>query len=524
MGALTSSPAWAELTRHREELRAASLRDIVLSDPKRLLHCQIALQGLRFNYALNFVTPKTIELLAKLAVHAQLESQRARMFAGEKINVSEKRAVLHTALRRKMAGPLMLDGHDVAEDIRVTHAKMAKFADDVRQGKWLGAQGKPIRHIINIGIGGSDLGPRLATEALALQASGPAVHFVANADAFELLAALKNLDAAETLFVVVSKTFTTEETLLNAHTARQWLIDKLGDKAIARHFVAVSSRIDGAKDFGIAPANIFPMGDYVGGRFSLWSSVGLSVMLAIGPENFQSLCDGAFAMDEHFRTAPLAENMPVIFALLGIWQRNFLDACAFAVLPYSERLRNLPRYLQQLEMESNGKSVTRADQPIDYATAPIVFGDCGTISQHSFHQWLHQGSDIAAIDFIAATADDLGQPLHHRSLLTNMTAQAAAFAFGQTKTKEPQKNCLGGRSCNLILLDRLDPRHLGLLIALYEHKVFVEGAIWDLNSFDQPGVELGKRLAQGLAAGAPATGKEEAFLADLLRLASTPTK
>jgi glucose-6-phosphate isomerase len=522
--ALTATPAWKELARHRDELKATSLHEVVLGDPARLAHCQIACEGLRFNYALNFVTPRTIELLAKLAAQEKLESWRARMFAGEKINTGENRAVLHTALRQKGDTPLMLDGRDVIRDVRSVHERMAKFALDVRAGKWTGATGKPIRHIVNIGIGGSDLGPRLAVEALALQASGPSVRFVANADVFELLPAIKNIDPAETLFLVVSKTFTTEEALLNARTARQWLIEKLGDKAVVRHFIAVSSNVGEAEAFGIAPANIFPMGDWVGGRFSLWSAVGLSVMLAIGPENFQRMCDGAFAMDEHFRTAPFAQNMPVLFGLLGVWQRNFLSSSARAVLPYSERLRDLPRYLQQLEMESNGKTVMRYGKPVDFATAPIIFGECGTVGQHSFHQWLHQGSDIAAADFIAVAEDDLGHAAHHKALLANMAAQATALAFGRTDAHEPQKIYAGGRPCNLLLLDRLDPYRFGLLIALYEHKIFVEGAIWGLNSFDQPGVELGKQLVRGLAAGTPPQGKDEAFLAELFRLASGSTK
>ncbi|HUY69150.1 MAG TPA: glucose-6-phosphate isomerase, partial [Alphaproteobacteria bacterium] len=392
MAGLADTPAWQELARHRQELDAASLRDLVFADKDRLAHCQIAAAGLRLNYALQFATPKTVDFLARLAAQERLEDWRARMVHGDKINNTENRAVLHTALRQTSDAPVMVDGKDVIPDIRAVRGRMARFADDVRSGQWKGAAGKPIRAIVNIGIGGSDLGPRLATEALAPYADGPKAHFVANADAFELLRATKNLDPAETLFIVVSKTFTTEETLLNAGAARRWLTDKLGDDAVSRHFVAVSANIAAARKFGIEAGHIFPIWDWVGGRFSLWSAVGLAVMLAIGPARFAAMCDGAAAMDAHFMTAPLAQNMPVLLGLLGIWQRNFLDRRGLAVLPYSERLRNLPRYLQQLEMESNGKSTTREGAHTDYETAPALFGDCGTISQHSFHQWLHQGS------------------------------------------------------------------------------------------------------------------------------------
>ncbi len=524
MTSLTETPAWRELVRHRDELKALSLRDLAATDNGRLKHCQIAVDGLRLNYALNAVTPKTIELLAALATQQRLEDLRARMDAGEKINTGENRAVMHMALRRKENTPLMIDGRDIGADVRVVQKRMTQFANDIRGGKWLGATGKPIRHIVNIGIGGSDLGPRLAVEALALHAKGPRVHFVANADAFELLAAVKDLDPYETLFVVVSKTFTTEETLLNARTARQWLIGKLGDAAVARHFVAVSANVKEAQAFGIAAENIFPIWDWVGGRFSLWSAVGLGVMLAIGPENFQSMLDGAAAMDRHFMTAPLNANMPVMFGLLAVWQRNFLNVPAVAVLPYCERLRNLPRYLQQLSMESNGKSVTRDGMRVDYATAPVIFGDCGTVGQHSFHQWLHQGSDFAVADFIAVAEDDLDQSVHHRAVLANMAAQATAFAFGNTNPPKPQEVYEGGRSSNILLLDRLDPYTFGLLIALYEHRIFVEGAIWNLNSFDQPGVELGKKLARSLGGKNPPEGRDGAFLAELFQIASTPIK
>ncbi|MDE2029412.1 MAG: glucose-6-phosphate isomerase, partial [Alphaproteobacteria bacterium] len=329
----------------------------------------------------------------------------------------------------------------------------------------------------------------------------------ANADASDLESALDGLDPAQTLFVVVSKTFTTQETLLNAHAARRWLVEKLGEEAVARHFVAVSANLAGTAAFGIPGANVFPMWDWVGGRFSLWSAAGLSLALAVGNDSFRELLSGAAAMDEHFLAAPLERNMPVLLALLGIWNRNFLNMPALAVLPYCEALRELPRYLQQLEMESNGKAAARGGMA-DYDTAPVLFGECGTVGQHSFHQWLHQGTTRIAADFIGVAADEMNRPDCHRALMANLAAQIGALAFGQRKADAPQDMYPGGRPSNLILLDRLDPRRLGALLALYEHKVFVQGVIWDINSFDQPGVELGKRLARGLekGGGIPASG------------------
>ncbi len=513
---LIQTPLWQELRRHKESLQPGSLRDLVFADAARLDHCQIACSGLRLNFALNFVTPKTIELLAKLAMQQKLDEERARMFRGEKINTTENRAVLHTALRQKSNQPVLVDGHDVIPEIRATRRRMAQFANDVREGRWLGATGKPVKHIVNIGVGGSDLGPRLAVRALTSFAKGPAVHFVANADAFELLSLIEKLDPAETLFIVVSKTFTTQETLLNAQTARRWLSGKLGEPAVAKHFVAVSANRKEVEKFGMTGDHLFPIWDWVGGRYSLWSAAGLSIMLAIGPDHFDKMCDGAAAMDDHFRTEPFTRNAPALLALLGIWNRNFLETTAQAILPYTERLRDLPRYLQQLEMESNGKSVARYGSALDYATAPVIFGDCGTVGQHSFHQCLHQGSDIVPADFIGIVEDDLNQPDHHRALNANMIAQAGALAFGRPQASKPQDVYPGNRPANLILLDRLDPFHFGLLIALYEHKVFAQGAIWNINSFDQPGVELGKQMARALEAGKPAPADKEAvFLAHL---------
>ncbi|NTU76583.1 MAG: glucose-6-phosphate isomerase [Alphaproteobacteria bacterium] len=496
---MTQTPAWKALRAQQEKTLLVTLRALFAADENRATRWTFSLGGLTADFSRNPVTDETLALLVKLAEAQGLEEWRARLFAGDKINNTEDRAVLHTALRQQNAAPVSVEGRDVGPDIRALHEKMASFANAVRRGQWRGTTGQPIRQIVNIGIGGSDLGPRLVVSALRAYVEGPTVHFVANADAADLLNALSACDPATTLFVVVSKTFTTQETLLNARTARTWLVEKLGAAAVEQHFVAVSANLIAAQEFGIASANIFPMWDWVGGRFSLWSSVGLSVALAMGWDHFKALLAGAAAMDEHFRTAPLLQNIPALMALIGIWHRNFQGATCQAVLPYSERLRELPRYLQQLEMESNGKSVTREGAPVDYATAPAVFGDCGTISQHSFHQWLHQGTDRTPVDFVGVRQDDLGQPEHHAVLLAHMEAQAKALAFGREESNPARANP-GNKPSTLLWLERLDPENLGLLLALYEHKVFVQGVIWNVNSFDQWGVELGKKLAAEMLA------------------------
>jgi glucose-6-phosphate isomerase len=474
------------------------MAELFAADPARLERFSLATDGLRLTYAFQKASAETLALLADLAAQQDVALWRTRMFGGDKINVTEDRAVLHTALRHVGTAPVLVDGVDVMPDIHALQTRIAAFVDQIRSGAWTGATGLPLRTIVNIGIGGSDLGPRMATEALQAYVADLDVHFVANADAFEIDGVLKKIDPAQTLFVVVSKTFTTAETLLNARTAREWLVAKLGQEAVAKHFVAVSVNELEVEKFGIPVANMFPMWDWVGGRFSVWSAVGLVLQLAIGTKNFTDFLAGADAMDAHFQTAPLASNMPVMLAMLGIWNRNFLEAPALAVLPYCERLRNFPRYLQQLEMESNGKSVTREGLPVDFETAPVLFGECGTVGQHSFHQWLHQGTTAIPADFIAIATDDLGKTAHHRVVLSNLAAQMGALAFGQKTAASPHDVYPGGRSSNLILLERLDPFHLGMLLALYEHKVFVQGVIWGINSFDQPGVELGKRMAKGL--------------------------
>jgi glucose-6-phosphate isomerase len=491
------------------------LADIVTNDPQRLDGCALAVDGFGFNYALQRVTAETVSLLTALAEQQNLAAWRTKMFAGEVVNTTEHRAALHTALRAK-TGSIIIDGHDVLPEIRAMHQRMATFTTGVHEGRRTGATDKKFKHVVNIGIGGSDLGPRLAVRALTPYATHVQTHFVANADAFDLTSVIKNLDPAETLFVVVSKTFTTQETLLNAQTARKWVEDKLGSGAAAKHFVAVSTNLKAIKEFGISEDCTFPMWDWVGGRYSLWAAVGLSLMLAIGAENFTAMLDGAATMDAHFLNAPFAKNIPVMMALLGIWNRNFLGVPTLAILPYAERLRRLPRYLQQLDMESNGKSVTRDGTMTDYATAPVIFGDCGTVAQHSFHQWLHQGTDGVAADFIGVCEDDLNQPEHHRMMSMNLAAQATTLAFGREAAK-PHEAYQGNRSSSIITLKRMNPHYLGMLLAAYEHKIFTQGLIWNINSFDQPGVELGKIIAHGLENQAIAPAPMNRFAANLLK-------
>jgi glucose-6-phosphate isomerase len=511
---VTKSLAWQNLVRHKEALGTKTSADLIADEPERLKKYEIAHEGLRFNFACQHASAETLMLLTELARQQDVAGWRTRMFAGDKINQTENRAVLHTALRRRDATPLRVEGVDIMPALRAVQARMAAFVEEVRSGTMQGVTGKKIRTVVNIGIGGSDLGPRLVTQALCAFKSNIDVLFVANADGFDLQNAVKDLDPGETLFVVASKTFTSQETLLNAQRARQWLVEKLGRGAVEKHFVAVSANSAEVEKFGIPASRLFPLWDWVGGRFSLWSAVGLSITLAIGHKHFADLLVGAETMDAHFLSAPLASNMPVMMAMLGIWNRNFLDAPALAILPYSERLRDLPRFLQQLEMESNGKSVTRAGVKTDYETAPALFGDCGTVGQHSFHQWLHQGTTAIPADFIAVAADDLNEPQAHRALLSNLAAQMTALTFGQNQAAA-QDTYPGSRSSNLVMLAHLDPYRLGMLIALYEHKVFVQGVIWELNSFDQPGVELGKRMAKGLdphTAATPGKSPETAFL------------
>lgn len=491
----TEHPAWKACEDHYKVIKNIALDDL---SPNELC---IELGGVHIDMSKTHMTSETVDLLLNLARSQNVEAMRNRMFEGVVLNNTEERAVLHTALRAQDdAPPLVVGGQDVRASIAALHERMEGFVDAVRSGEWLGATGEAIKHVVNIGIGGSDLGPRLVAGALHDFTTGPKIHFVANIDPAEITDVLKQVDPATTLFVIASKTFTTQETLTNAHTARTWLASHLGEDAVAKHFVAASMAREEVEVFGIDPSHMFPMWDWVGGRYSVWSSVGLSVALGIGWGHFKSLLSGAAIMDQHFKTAPLEKNMPVMMAMAGIWYRNFWGSQAEAILPYSERLRDLPRYLQQLNMESNGKSVTRDGEAVTYPTGPIIFGECGSASQHSFHQWLHQGTGLVLSEFIGIERDAYAQPEHHKILNTHMQAQMSALQSGRQE-KDPAQTNVGNKPSIAVMLDQLDPCHLGMLLALYEHKVFVQGVIWDLNSFDQYGVQLGKKLATEIMVG-----------------------
>jgi glucose-6-phosphate isomerase len=504
--ALTGSLAWQALQTHRDENENLSLRDLFADNPKRFDQFHIKWDGIVFDFSRHLAVYETIQLLLGLARQQELESWRDKMFAGEKINNTEGRAVLHTALRRPQSDPLTVEGEDVTGFVHDVRTKMKKFCAQVHSGAWTGHTGKPIRTIVNIGIGGSDLGPYMVCEALKPWKK-PVIssHFVSNVDGTHIMETLKKLDPETTLFLIASKTFTTQETMANAATARRWLLERFDDEAaIAKHFVALSTNEQAVTDFGISADNMFPFKDWVGGRYSLWSAIGLSIALTIGYENFEKLLAGARAADEHFKTAPLEKNIPVLMGVLGLWYRNFWDVHAMAVLPYDQYLHRFPAFLQQLDMESNGKRVTRDGEEVDYATGPIVFGEPGTNGQHAFYQLIHQGTDVIPCDFIAPVKTQNPAGEHHTLLLANMVAQAQALAFGRTLEEakgNTQKVFEGNRPSSIFLLDEVNPYHLGQLIALYEHKVFVQGILWELNSFDQFGVELGKELAKQLLEG-----------------------
>ncbi|MCW2246076.1 glucose-6-phosphate isomerase [Azospirillum fermentarium] len=520
MSMLTQSAAWQSLSRHREALAGTSLRDLFAADHDRFSRFSLTAAGLTLDYSKNRITDETLDLLCALARQQGVEEWRDRMFTGEPINTTENRAVLHTALRAPAGASVTVGGHDVMPDVRAVLKRMGRFTKAVREGAWTGYTGQPITDVVNIGIGGSDLGPVMATEALRPYLHPQiGVHFVSNVDGTHMAETLEWMDPETTLFVIASKTFTTQETLANAHTARRWFMDAAGDdRHIARHFVAVSTNTAEVTAFGIDPDNMFGFWDWVGGRYSLWSAIGLPIALAIGMERFEEMLAGAHAMDQHFRTAPLNANMPVLLGLLGVWYGNFWGATAHAVLPYDQYLHRFPAYLQQLDMESNGKSVDRDGNPVDYATGPIVFGEPGTNGQHAFYQLIHQGTHLIPCDFIAPArthnplpATPLGD--HHRILLSNFLAQPEALMRGKTldevrdemtragKTPEviaaveAHRVFTGNRPTNSIAFSQLDPATLGALVALYEHKVFVQGIVWNINSFDQWGVELGKQLA-----------------------------
>ena len=502
-------PAWKALQAHCEAVRELHLRKLFADDPTRGERLTAEAAGLYLDYSKNRITDETIKLLLRLADESGLRSRIDAMFRGEKINVTENRAVLHVALRAPKGASIVVDGQNVVPLVHAVLDKMAAFCDRVRGGSWKGHTGKRIRNVINIGIGGSDLGPVMAYEALRSYSDrSMTFRFVSNVDGTDIAEATRDLDPAETLFIVSSKTFTTLETMTNAQTAREWLLKGLGGdpKAVARHFVAVSTNAAKVAEFGIDPANMFEFWDWVGGRYSMDSAIGLSTMLAIGPAGFRSMLDGFHEIDEHFRTAPFERNLPVLMGLIEIWNNDFLGASTVAVLPYEQYLKRFPAYLQQLTMESNGKQVTLSGQRVTYDTGPIYWGEPGTNGQHSFYQLIHQGTRLIPCDFIAfvETLNPVGR--HHDILLANVLAQSEALAFGKTREEVkaegtadaivPHRVFEGNRPSNTILAQRLTPQTLGKLVALYEHSVFTQGTIWDIDSFDQWGVELGKVLAQ----------------------------
>ncbi len=518
MQSLTQLPQWQALQSHARETSNTHLRDLFAADPQRFEKFSRTDLNLLFDFSRQHVTEQTLKLLLDLAEARGLRARIDAMFAGEKINSTENRAVLHTALRNRSDRAVMVDGKDVMQEVRASLEKMRNFVEGVHSGRIVGANGKSFADIVNIGIGGSDLGIVMATEALAKYRNhNLRLHCVSNIDGVQLADTLEKCDPARTLFVVCSKTFTTLETLTNAKLARQWIVDRLGEGAPARHFAAVSTNAKAMDAFLIPPQNRLTMWDWVGGRYSMWSAVGLSIALALGMDQFELMLEGGFEMDEHFRTAPFDKNLPVLMGMLAVWNRNFLNMDSLAVLPYDQRLHRLPAYLQQLQMESNGKSVTIDGQSVDYDTGPIIWGEPGSNAQHSFFELLHQGTARVAMDFLAPVNASSQYQEQQNLALANCFAQIQAFAFGQTadqitaelKAKSlpepeiarliPHKLHPGNRPCSLILFPRLGPKTLGRLVALYEHNVFTQGVIWGINSFDQWGVELGKKLADTLA-------------------------
>ncbi|HEY8795789.1 MAG TPA: glucose-6-phosphate isomerase [Gemmatimonadaceae bacterium] len=509
---LIARPAWLALAAHHEAIRDVHLRELFAADPDRGTRMTASGASLFLDYSKHRATPETIALLVALAHECGLPERTRAMFSGEKINVTENRAVLHTALRAPRDATIVVDGVNVVPLVHEVLDRMRAFSTSVRDGAWNGFTGRQIRNIVNIGIGGSDLGPEMAYRALAHYAKRDlTVRFVSNVDGTDFAEATRDLDPAETLCIVSSKTFTTIETMTNASAAREWIVGALGDqRAVARHFVAVSTNEPAVRAFGIDPANMFGFWDWVGGRYSMDSAIGLSTMLAIGPANFDAMLGGLRAMDEHFRDAPLERNLPVILALLGIWYTDFFGAQSAAVLPYDQYLSRFPSYLQQLIMESNGKSVTLGGDRVRYATSPVVWGEPGTNGQHSFHQLLHQGTPLVPVDFIGFSQSLNPRGAQHDLLMANLFAQAAALAFGKTAAEVraegtpeplvPHRVFEGNRPSSVILAERLTPATLGALIALYEHAVFTQGVIWNIDSFDQWGVELGKTLATRIAA------------------------
>ncbi len=511
---LVKTTEWQALEKHYAAIKNVTLREL-FKDAGRFDAFSLREDSafLLLDYSKNIVTAETMKLLMALAAAAGVREHARRMFDGEKINWTERRAVLHVALRNRSNRPILVDGRDVMPEINRVLGQMKKFSAALRSGEWKGVTGKRITDVVNIGIGGSDLGPKMVCEALRHYADGPAVHFVSNIDGADIAETLKDLSAETTLFIVASKTFTTLETMTNARTAREWVVNLLGDRAIRRHFVALSTNREKVAEFGIDTENMFEFWDFVGGRYSLWSAIGLPIACAAGFERFEELLEGAFAMDNHFINAPYEKNLPVIMAMLGIWYDDFWQAETLAVLPYSQYLSRFPAYLQQGDMESNGKTVDRQGKRVDYQTGPVIWGEPGTNGQHSFYQLIHQGTKLIPADFIGFINPPERVGDHHEKLMANFFAQPEALAFGLTReeavaalrgegrsdgdiaTLAPHKVFEGNRPTTTLLIDELTPRTLGALIALYEHKIFAQGAVWRVNSFDQWGVQLGKLLA-----------------------------
>jgi len=506
--------AWKRLENHYKSLRKVEMRDMFKKDPQRAERYCISLDSMLFDYSKNRINDRTMKYLLALAKERGLDEKIREMFAGGKINMTEHRAVLHTALRNRSNTPVYVDGKDVMPEINAVLARIRKFSEAVRLGEFRGHTGKKLTNIVNIGIGGSDLGPKMATEALKKYwGKDIKCYFISNIDGTACCEVLHQVDPETTLFIVASKTFTTIETLTNARTCRKWLVDALGEPAVAKHFVAVSTNTKEVKKFGINPENMFEFWDFVGGRYSMWSAIGLSIAIAIGMDNFEKLLDGAYAMDLHFKNTEFSKNIPVILGLLGVWYNNFFGMKSYAVIPYDQYLTYLPAYLQQLDMESNGKFISNNNEYVKYATAPVLFGGAGTDVQHSFFQMIHQGTSIVPCDFIipAISHNEVGE--HHEILVANVLAQGEALMRGKTvkeaaeelkkagKSKEEVnflkkfKSFRGNRPSNTFIFKKIDPYALGMLIAMYEHKVFVEGVIWNIDSFDQMGVELGKQMA-----------------------------
>jgi len=518
MSALTQSPAWQALAAHRQEIEQVQMRDLFANDAKRFDKFSLRFQDILFDYAKNRITDKTMTLLLALAQQAKLAEKIDAMFSGQKINTTENRAVLHIALRNRANRPILVDGQDVMPEVNRVLGKMRTFSEAVRSGAWKGYTGKPITDIINIGIGGSDLGPKMVTLALTPYSKPDLhMHFVSNVDGTDIAETLKVINPETCLFLIASKTFTTQETMTNAQTARAWFLATAKEEAaVAKHFAALSTNEKAVTKFGIDPANMFEFWDWVGGRYSLWSAIGLSIALAIGMDRFEELLTGAHKVDEYFRTTPFEKNIPVIMGLLGIWYNNFFDAQTHAILPYDQYMARFPAYFQQGDMESNGKSVTTAGAHVDYTTGPVIWGEPGTNGQHAFYQLIHQGVKLVPCDFLmpARSHNPIGE--HHTILMANFLAQTEALMKGKTPDEVraelatstlqgdeleklvAAKTFAGNRPTNSLLFQSLTPETLGAIIALYEHKIFTQGVIWEINSFDQWGVELGKQLAKAI--------------------------